>query len=166
MKLSLALTSAFAALAAAAPTLLVKKSTFPSGWTGAAYTGTLVSPLQGDVLTVGGNLTFSYSAVAEDASTPRFPSSIASLDVGLQGPAPVVASTADWAPYGIRQLATGLATDGPGGWVNASVPLGDWVYEAGEYFLIVTEHQREVYVEGQPEWQVVSYNVSLTVEKA
>jgi hypothetical protein len=99
------------------------------------------------------------------------------VDVGLQRPSPIQVKKDDFLPYGIvevrpfslpyyslpsidspLQLARNLNTGGPGAWVNASLPLTSAITSPGTYYLIVTEHQREVYVDGQPTLRVQSYN--------
>ncbi|GAA5908751.1 hypothetical protein JCM8208_006778 [Rhodotorula glutinis] len=156
----LALTAVAAALSSLASAVPMKRDESPVK---PAYTGTLVSYT--DSVPLGGNLSVAYIASA-GSSEPHYPAAIRSVDLGLQGPGPIVVSTDDFSPFGILQLATGLETGGPGAWVNKTVTLPDAVYKPGEYFLIITEDQLAVYDSQQPIYRVQSYNVSVQVTAA
>ncbi|GAA5834463.1 hypothetical protein JCM9279_004323 [Rhodotorula babjevae] len=156
----LALTAAAAALSSLASAIPMKRAESPVK---PAYTGRLVSYTES--VPLGGNLSVAYNTATQD-STPHYPASIRSVDIGLQGPAPIFVSPDDFAPFGILQLATGLETGGPGGWVNTSVTIPDAVYKPGQYFLIVTEDQLAIYDSQQPIYRVQSYNVSVQVTAA
>ncbi|GAA5926264.1 hypothetical protein JCM3775_000973 [Rhodotorula graminis] len=157
----LALVAVAAALSSLASAVPMKRD--DSSPTKPAYTGTLVSYTQS--VPFGGNLSVAYDASAQSA-VPHYAASIIGVDLGLQGPAPIVVSPNDFSPFGILKLATGLDTGGPGGWVNTSIALPSAVYKPGEYFLIVTEDQLAVYDSEQPVYRVQSYNVSVQVTAA
>ncbi|GAA5861505.1 hypothetical protein JCM3774_000273 [Rhodotorula dairenensis] len=128
-----------------------------------AYSGVLQSPAAGSSVPLGGNITFSYTPTP-DSATPHFGELLQSIDVGLQGPAPIVINPYNFAPYGILELANGLPTWGPGPAVNASIPVpADIVYKTGQYFLIVTEHQVPAYTANPLPYRVQTYNISIEV---
>ncbi|GAA5879133.1 hypothetical protein JCM8547_008377 [Rhodosporidiobolus lusitaniae] len=154
---------------------LTKRS--PSnGRTGGLYSGTLYSPSQGETITIlaGGagqgvqasNFSFSYDASAT-SSEPHYPVGITSLDVGLQGPGPVFpldGTNGVWEAWGVLDLAKGLDTGGPGGWVNETLTIpADALSSEGTYYLIVTEHQQASYIQGVT-YTVQSYNVTLDLQ--
>ncbi|BGP44732.1 hypothetical protein JCM10450v2_000546 [Rhodotorula kratochvilovae] len=156
----LALTAALAALASltsAAPTALSKRDEVKP-----AYIGQLVE--YSTSVPIGGSLSVAYNTAPP--YEPHYGASIRAVDIGLQGPGPIVVDPQSFTPYGILELANGLETGGPGGWVNSTVTLPRAVYQAGEYFLIVTEHQVPVYDSEQPFYRVQSYNVSIQVTEA
>ncbi|GAA5916805.1 hypothetical protein JCM6882_004174 [Rhodosporidiobolus microsporus] len=166
MKFSIAAAvTSFAALAAARPAVRLSKRADETGYTGAAYTGTLVTPSVGDSFPLGQNITFSYDSTPRGAGEPHFGSSTVDVNIGLQGPSPIVVAN-DFQPWGILELANGLDVGGPGGWVNTSLSIPSTIYKGGEYFLIVTERQRPTYDSEQPTFRVESYNVSITLTEA
>ncbi|TNY19772.1 hypothetical protein DMC30DRAFT_417583 [Rhodotorula diobovata] len=158
----LALTAVAAALSSLASAIPTRRDEVTSAdeVTKPAFTGTLVS--YPSTVAQGQNISVAYDTSTHDA-TPHYPASICSVDLGLQGPAPIVFKPDSFMPYGILSLANGLNTGGPGGWVNTSVALPSAVYEPGEYFLIVTEHQLAIYDSEAPTYRVQSYNVSVQV---
>ncbi|BGP12674.1 hypothetical protein JCM10213_008811 [Rhodosporidiobolus nylandii] len=161
---TVALAAAIASVAAASPVTLFKRDRPNS--TGAPYIGELVSPQPGESFQLGQNVSFAYIATPEGAGVPHFPSTISSVDVGLQGPAPIVQGDS-WAPSGILEFFNDGYTGGPGAWVNQSLFLDSGVItEPGTYYLIVTEHQRATYIAPGPIYRVQSYNISLTLSAA
>ncbi|GAA5972338.1 hypothetical protein JCM11641_002415 [Rhodosporidiobolus odoratus] len=167
MKFSLSIVAltAFATLSFGAPTVK-RDSSDAAPSTGAAFIGKLVAPASGSSVPLGGNITFSYDATSNESATPHFPASIIGVNVGLQGPGPIIQNPNDFQPTGILELGNDLYVGGPGGWVNESIPLGDVIWQPGTYYLIVTERQRSVYVAPGPVFQVISYNVSIEVTDA
>ncbi|GAA5958247.1 hypothetical protein JCM8115_004032 [Rhodotorula mucilaginosa] len=128
-----------------------------------AFSGVLQSPTAGSSVAIGSNITFSYTP-NPDSATPHYGELLQSLDVGLQGPAPIVIDPYQFAPFGILELATGLSPWGPGPAVNASLTVpSSLVYKPGQYFLIVTEHQIAAYTENALPYRVQTYNISIEV---
>ncbi|GAA5826900.1 hypothetical protein JCM11251_002150 [Rhodosporidiobolus azoricus] len=169
MKFSTAATFAAAAsLAAARPFVDLAKRTDETGWTGASYTGTLVSPSVGTSFPLGGNITFSYKSTPRDINEngPKYASGTLGLNVGLQGPSPIIAAGSNFLPWGILELGDNLNVGGPGGWVNGSVTIPSAVTEPGEYFLIFEERQFPIYDSEEPHFRVQSYNVSIQLTEA
>ncbi|GAA5980706.1 hypothetical protein JCM10908_001744 [Rhodotorula pacifica] len=128
-----------------------------------AYSGVLQSPAAGSSVALGGNITFSYTPTP-DSATPHFGELLQSVDVGLQGPAPIVINPHNFAPYGIIELANGLPAWGPGPAINASIPVpAEQTFYIGQYFLIVTEHQIPAYTANAVPYRVQTYNISIEV---
>ncbi|GAA6036638.1 hypothetical protein JCM8097_001265 [Rhodosporidiobolus ruineniae] len=167
-------TAALAAVASASPVQIQRRSPrddgtltpdLVHGFSGAAFTGTLYYPIYKDAIYIGENFTVNYQTTPVGAGEPHFPSSTVTVDFGLQGPWPMEARNNSWEPLGIRELAYGMETGGPGGWINFTASTASLDPKEGDtaYYLIVTEHQRSVYIEGQPLWSVQAYNVSLNL---
>ncbi|GAA6004315.1 hypothetical protein JCM10207_000665 [Rhodosporidiobolus poonsookiae] len=152
------LVASLSALALAAPTRRPSKrdaNTNDEYRSGAAFTGTLYEPAGGASFAIGQNITLSYEAVNPEAGTPRFPSSIQSIDVGLQGPSPI-------------ELGKALPGGGPGSWINTTLNINEnAIYKAGTYYLIITEHQLAVNTPPtNTTYRVQSYNVSIDITEA
>ncbi|GAA5867587.1 hypothetical protein JCM8547_001230 [Rhodosporidiobolus lusitaniae] len=178
--------AAFGTLASAAPTFspsLVKRD----GEQAPKLTETgsqLAAPLVGANISITGggylqrldaaNFTFSYQAsVGESGPTSV---GITSVSVGLQGPTETGIhrnnpNWSNWQPWGVLQarlLAKGL-TPGPGNWINATltIPLGALSTRlgedgAGEYYLIVTEHQVDTHIT-DGFWDVQTFNTTVNL---
>ncbi|GJN91568.1 hypothetical protein Rhopal_004591-T1 [Rhodotorula paludigena] len=129
-----------------------------------AYIGTLVAPSAGFSVPLGGSFDLAYDTSHE--YQPHYGASIRSVDIGIQGPTPIIPVDNSFQPYGIQEIKTGLPTDGPGAWVNETITIPSQINKAGQYFLIIQEHQTAVYDSEQPLWRVQSYNVSFEITEA
>merc|ERR1711939_390998 len=125
-----------------------------------AFIGTLAD--YSKEVPVGGSINISYNT-ADPSPDPSYPSAILNLDVGLQGPAPIVPSDL-FQPYGVLELLRNATAGDSVGWINTTHPLPpNTITEEGQYFLIFTERQKEVYNPDEPVYRVQSYNVSVMV---
>ncbi|GAA5887655.1 hypothetical protein JCM5296_004448 [Sporobolomyces johnsonii] len=126
-----------------------------------AFTGTLYHPKEGHKVKLGGSFFFSY--LAETVEMIPVIEALQSLDVGIQGPAPIIINPTGFQPFGILEVEKGLEP-GIGNWINTTIQLPDEIYTAGTYFLIVTEHQLPVRDPDGLTYRVQSYNISLCVD--
>lgn len=108
------------------------------------------------------------------------PVSTSKIDVGIQGPAPVIQASYALGPTAIREIATYDAGEGgPGGWINATISL-PMFSSNGTYcesstrvcmhradhdtlVLIVTEHQVNTRDSTQLLWRTQTYNQTLMI---
>lgn len=108
-----------------------------------------------------------HPAQQPNSGTPHYGNIIHSVDVGLQGPAPIVADPYSYGSDAIAEVATGISLGGPGGYGNASIHVNpDQIYKTGTYYVIITEHQLPAYTAYADTYRVQSYNVSIEVTEA
>lgn len=69
---------------------------------------------------------------------PHYGASIRSVDIGIQGPTPIIPVDNSFQPYGIQEIKTGLPTDGPGAWVNETITVPSQINKAGQYCALIS----------------------------
>ncbi|BGP21466.1 hypothetical protein Rt10032_c01g0175 [Rhodotorula toruloides] len=152
MKFSLASLATFLAtssLVAGSPLARRDSSSTPR------FTGKLVEPSPTGT-TVGLSESFSF---ALDGSPPWGPPHfevLRSVDIGIFDPRNT------FEPEGVIDVES-INGGGPGGWFNTTVTLNKYISEPGQYYLIVNEHQLDLYASPGPVYRVQTYNVSLAV---
>ncbi|BGP28634.1 hypothetical protein JCM10296v2_000370 [Rhodotorula toruloides] len=152
MKFSLAALAtllASSSLVAGAPLGLRDVSSTPK------FTGKLVEPSP-DGTTVALSEPFSFAFDGTTPYGPHYPESLRSIDIGFFDPRNT------FEPGGVIDVKS-LDAGGPGGWLNTTVTPSQYISEPGQYYLIITEHQVDVYTSPGPVYRVQTYNVSLTV---